>query len=86
LRRIRLTLDLTQFLARVTLNCDQINLHLIMRRPPPGFCKQGAKGENSPINPLQCLCLLAFVAFSPSRPAAPKVDLSRQKRSLGDAN
>src|SRR5262252_3583543 len=31
LRRIRLTIDLTQFLACVTLNCDQINLHFIMR-------------------------------------------------------
>jgi hypothetical protein len=29
LRRIRLVLDLTQLLARVTLNCDQVNLHLI---------------------------------------------------------
>jgi hypothetical protein len=86
LRRIRLTLDLTQFLAHVTLNCDQINLHLIMRRPPPGFCKQGAKGENSMIKPLQGLCLLAIAAFSPSRPAVPKVDPPRQKRGLGGAN
>jgi hypothetical protein len=31
LRRIRLVLDLTQFLACVTLNCDQVNLHLICR-------------------------------------------------------
>src|SRR5215813_3729401 len=29
LRRIRLILNLTQLLARVTLNCDQINLHFI---------------------------------------------------------
>ena len=32
LSRIRLVLDLTQLLARVTLNCDQVNLHLILRR------------------------------------------------------
>jgi hypothetical protein len=29
LRRIRLVLDLPQLLARVSLNCDQINLHLV---------------------------------------------------------
>src|SRR5262245_41440494 len=32
LRRIRLILDLTQLLARVTLNCDQVDLHLNSRR------------------------------------------------------
>jgi hypothetical protein len=43
LRRIRLTLDLPQFLARVTLNCDQINLHLVMRRPPQDFASRAPK-------------------------------------------
>jgi hypothetical protein len=31
LRRIRLVLDLPQLLACVTLNCDQVNLHLFCR-------------------------------------------------------
>jgi hypothetical protein len=43
LRRIRLTVDLPQFLARVTLNCDQINLHLIMRRLPQDFASGAPK-------------------------------------------
>jgi hypothetical protein len=76
LRRIRLTLDLTQFLARVTLNCDQINLHLIMRRPRLRLSKQGAKGVNMRVNGCNA-CVYWLLPRSgrfnqPSRkPAAP---------------
>jgi|SRR5882672_3987173 len=65
LRRIRLVLDLTQLLARVTLNCDQINLHLIMRRLRLRLSKQGAKDGKAPAAALRHLCLLAFAAFRP---------------------
>jgi hypothetical protein len=86
LRRIRLTLDLTQFLARVTLNCDQINLHLIMRRLRLRICKQGAKGRRTPAATLQRLYLLAFAAPRAPQWAAMNINRSRQKCSLGTAN
>src|SRR5262245_53129133 len=62
LRRIRLVLDLTQFLARVTLNCDQVNLHLIC-----AVCAEveqaGRQRREANGGTLQGLCLLAFVAL-----------------------
>jgi hypothetical protein len=82
LRRIRLTLDLTQFLARVTLNCDQINLHLIYAPPTLRFSKQGAKAAKAPIKLPQGPCLLAFAAFTPLQGAVLKATRIRQKRNL----
>jgi len=72
LRRIRLILDLTQLLARVTLNCNQVNLHLI--------CAAHAEVEQAGRQkreiagwPPQGLCLLAFAAFGFFRWAVKKI-------------
>ena len=62
LSRIRLVLDLTQLLARVTLNCDQVNLHLIC-----AVCAEveqaGRQRREGNDGPPQGLYLLAFAAF-----------------------
>src|SRR5215475_6075497 len=80
LRRIRLVLDLTQFLACVTLNCDQVNLHL--------FCVVYAEVEQAGRQRRKCnggtpqgLCLLAFVAFRLFRRPVNKTGLVQQKCS-----
>src|SRR5215468_5452281 len=66
LRRVRMALDLTQLLACVTLDCDQINLHFIC-----AACAEveqaGRQRRESKVKPLQCLCLLAFTTFRPFR-------------------
>jgi hypothetical protein len=66
LRRIRLILNLTQLLARVTLNCGQINLHLICAACAE-VTQAGRQRREGKVKPLQCLCLLAFAAFRPFR-------------------
>src|SRR5262245_778268 len=85
LRRIRLILDLTQLFARVTLNCIQINLHLI--------CAAHAEVEQAGRQrrkiagwPPQGLCLLAFAAFRFFRRPVPKTGRARQKCSSCRAN
>jgi hypothetical protein len=80
LSRIRLVLDLTQLLARVTLNCVQINLHLICAAcaevEQAGRQRRDIVGET-----LQGLYLLAFAAFALYRQAVKKTGWVEQKCS-----
>jgi hypothetical protein len=80
LSRIRLVLDLTQLLARVTLNCEQVNLHLICAAcaevEQAGRQRREVAGET-----LQGLYLLAFAAFALYRQTVNKTDWVEQKCS-----
>src|SRR5215471_297920 len=80
LRRIRLVLDLTQFLACVTLNCDQVNLHLVC-----AACAEveqaGRQRRDSNGGTPQDLCLLAFATFRLFRRAVKKTSRVIQKCS-----
>jgi hypothetical protein len=75
LRRIRLVLDLTQFLACVTLNCDQVNLHLVCAACAEVEQAGRQRGEGNGGTP-QGLCLLAFATFRLFRWAIMKIGLT----------
>jgi len=78
LRRIRLVLDLTQFLACVTLNCDQVNLHLVC-----AACAEveqaGRQRRDGNVGTPQGLCLLAFATFRHYQWAVKKTGRVKQK-------
>src|SRR5262245_56578514 len=80
LRRIRLVLDLTQFLACVTLNSDPVNLHLVCAACGEAEQAGRQRREGSGGTP-QGLCLSAFATFRLFLRAVKKIGRIEQKCS-----